>query len=151
MERLRNFCLEQLKRGITPEKVALTIALGVFIGVIPMLGTTTILCTVAALALGLNMPAIHLVNGVAYPLQLILLIPFYRAGAWLFRTDAPSLSLGGVRQLIQKGVPHAIQALWVVTMHALAVWIVAGTITSVIVYATILPFTRRLPATSPES
>ena len=77
-----------LKQGITPEKIALTVALGAFIGTIPMLGTTTILCTVVALALRLNLPAIQMVNGIVYPLQLILLIPFYRLGAWLFRTDA---------------------------------------------------------------
>jgi len=33
--------------------------------------------------LRLNLPAIQLVNLVVYPLQLALLVPFLRAGAWL--------------------------------------------------------------------
>jgi hypothetical protein len=40
--------------------------------------------------------AIQLFNGVVYPLQSILLIPFCRLGAWIFRADASTISLGGV-------------------------------------------------------
>ncbi len=137
-----------LKQGITPEKIALTIALGSFIGVIPMLGTTTILCTFAALAFRLNIPAIQMVNAVVYPLQLILLIPFYRMGAWLFREDVSTISLNGVKALIQSGLLHAIQTLWWVTMHALVAWIAVGSLAAAIVYATALPLTRRIPITS---
>ena len=137
--------VDLLKQGISPEKIALTVALGAFIGVIPMLGTTTILCTLAALWLRLNIPAIQLVNGIVYPLQLILLIPFYRLGAWLFGTDASSISLTGVKNLIQAGILHSIETLWVVTMHALVAWIALGTIGSLIIYAAVLPLTRRMP------
>jgi len=133
-----------LRQGITPEKIALTVALGAFIGTIPMLGTTTILCTVVALALRLNLPAIQMVNGVVYPLQLILLIPFYRLGAWLFRADASAITLAGVKGLIQSGVFHAIQTLWTVTMHALVVWLIIGSLTSLTIYAITLPLTRRI-------
>ena len=139
--------VDLLKQGISPEKIALTVALGAFIGVIPMLGTTTILCTLAAFWLRLNIPAIQLVNGIVYPLQLILLIPFYRAGASLFGTDASSISLIGVKNLIQAGILHAIQTLWVVTMHALVAWLLLGTIGSLIIYASVLPLTRRMPPT----
>lgn len=67
--RWRRFLLDQLRPGVTPERLALTLVLGITLGIIPMLGTTTILCALAATALGLNLPAIQLVNGVVYPLQ----------------------------------------------------------------------------------
>ncbi len=134
-----------LKQGITPEKIALTIALGCFIGVIPMLGTTTILCTLAALAFRLNIPAIQMVNGIVYPLQLILLIPFYRMGAWIFGADVSAISLSGVKALIQAGVLNAIRTLWDVTMHALVAWLLAGAVSAVVIYAAALPLTRRIP------
>jgi len=133
-----------LRQGITPEKIALTLALGAFIGTIPMLGTTTILCTVVALALRLNLPAIQMVNGVVYPLQLILLIPFYRWGAWLFRADSSSITVAGVKGLIQGGIIHAIQTLWTVTMHALVVWLIIGSLASLTIYAITLRLTRRI-------
>ena len=85
---------------MSPEKIALTIALGVVLGVTPVLGSTTLLCTAAALLLRLNLPAIQLVNGVTYPLQFVMLIPFYRLGAWMFRADVSSVSLQRVAGLI---------------------------------------------------
>lgn len=54
--------VNQLRQGITPEKLALTIALGGLIAVFPILGSATILCGFAAVALRLNQPIIQLVN-----------------------------------------------------------------------------------------
>lgn len=136
--------IQMLRQGVSPEKIALTIALGTTLGVIPVLGSTTALCTLAAIALRLNLPAIQLVNGVVYPLQLILLIPFYRLGAWLFGADASAISLSGVVALIRAGVGHAVRTLWVVTMHALVAWLALGVVTSAILYVALVPLLRRL-------
>ena len=133
-----------LKQGISPEKLALTIALGIILGVTPVIGSTTMLCVVAALALRLNLPAIQLVNGVVYPLQFVLLIPYYRLGAWMFRADASSISLGGVLELIKTGVLHAIQTLWVVTIHALAAWLVSGAMAVFLLYLALVPLLKLL-------
>jgi uncharacterized protein (DUF2062 family) len=52
--------LELLRQGVTPGKIALSLALGVVLGVFPVLGSTTALCTLAAITLRLNLPAIQL-------------------------------------------------------------------------------------------
>jgi uncharacterized protein (DUF2062 family) len=74
----------QLTQGVTPSRLALALALGLVVGIMPMLGITTVLCALLALGLRLNQPAIQLANYVAYPLQLLLFIPFFQAGARLF-------------------------------------------------------------------
>ena len=136
--------IQLLRQGISPEEIALTIALGIVLGVTPVLGSTTLLCTLAAIVLRLNLPAIQLVNGVVYPLQLILLIPFYRMGAWMFRADVSTISLGGVKALIRESVGHAIRTLWVVTMHALLAWLVLGMVALAILYAVLVPLVRQV-------
>eukprot|EP01034_Spumella_vulgaris_P003768 gene3768-4823_t len=60
--------LAQLRQGITPEKIALTAALGAVIAVFPILGSTTVLCGLVAWGLRLNQPIIQLVNYLCYPL-----------------------------------------------------------------------------------
>ena len=136
--------IQLLGQGVSPEKIALTIALGIILGVTPVLGVTTLLCTLAAILLRLNLPAIRLVNGVVYPLQFILLIPFYRLGAWIFRADASTISLGGVTALIREGVGHAIRTLWVVTMHALLAWLALGIVTLALLYPVLVALVRQL-------
>jgi uncharacterized protein (DUF2062 family) len=133
-----------LKQGITPEKLALTIAVGALLGTTPMLGTTTILCTIAAFAFGLNLAAIQLINGIVYPLQLILIIPFLRAGAWAFRSSDFTFTLSQIFGLIHTGVWHAITTLWIATVHALAVWLLAAGLSSIILYFVFRVILKRL-------
>jgi uncharacterized protein (DUF2062 family) len=136
--------VELLRQGVAPREIALTIALGLVLGITPVLGSTTLLCTLAAVLLRLNLPAIQLVNGVVYPLQLMLLIPFYKCGAWVFGEDTSTISLDAVTTMIRADIGNTIRTLWVVTMHALAVWLVSGIIGSVILYALLIPMVRRL-------
>jgi len=69
-----------LAQGTTPEKLAMSVALALCIAAIPMLGVTSLLCLVAALVFRLNLAVMQAVNWAATPLQLALIVPFYRAG-----------------------------------------------------------------------
>src|SRR5271169_4769651 len=104
--------IDLLKQGVTPEKMALSMALGVAIGIIPALGWTTLLCTIAALALHLNLPAIQIANHLMYPAQLALLLPFFRLGEWLFRAPRLSISVPQIYAMIHASVWNAIRLLW---------------------------------------
>ena len=91
-----------LRQGITPEKIALSLAIGICLGVFPVLGSTTALCALAAIVFRLNLPAIQLVNYLVYPLQLALIIPFIRFGEVLFGAPHVSLSLTIIFESIKR-------------------------------------------------
>jgi uncharacterized protein (DUF2062 family) len=138
--------LNLLKQGMTPEKLAWSVALGIMLGVFPALGSTTILCALAAWIFGLNQPAIQTINYFVYPLQLLLLIPFYRLGEWVFRVPPLNISLNQVRLLVQADVPGAIRLLWVTTCHAMAAWcLVAPPVASIIFLVMVPVFRGALP------
>ena len=118
--------LELLRQGVTPEKIALSLAFGLSLGIFPVLGISTILCTVVALALRLNLPAIQLVNYLASPLQLALIIPFVRVGEHLLGLPAQPLSVSEGFRIMAAGVLHAIVVLWDAIVHAALGWIVIG-------------------------
>ena len=73
-----------LRQGISPRRLALTLALGFAIGCIPVVGIPTVVCAALALALRLNLPAIQAANYAVMPLQLVLIVPFVRLGGRLF-------------------------------------------------------------------
>ena len=77
-----------LRQGISPQRLALTLALGFAIGCIPVIGIPTAVCLVVALSLRLNMPAIQAANYAAMPFQIALIIPFVRLGGWMFSSSA---------------------------------------------------------------
>jgi len=134
--------VDLLRQGLTAEKLAVTIALGITLGVTPVLGTTVLLCTLAAMVFRLNLAAIQLVNWLVYPLQLILLIPLLRIGAWMFGTQSSELSLSHIILLIRTDIFKAIATLWIATVHALVAWLVFGSIASGIIYLALVPVLR---------
>jgi uncharacterized protein (DUF2062 family) len=83
-ESMKHNAATWLRQGISPRRLALTLALGFAIGCIPVVGVTTTLCVVVAFALRLNFPVIQVANWAAAPLQLVLIVPFVRLGARLF-------------------------------------------------------------------
>ena len=118
--------LDLLRQGVTPEKIALSLAFGLGLGIFPVLGLSTVLCTVVAIALRLNLPAIQLVNYLASPLQLVLIIPFVRVGEHLLGLQAQPLSVREGFRIMAAGVIHAIVVLWDAIVHAALGWIVIG-------------------------
>ncbi|HLA71357.1 MAG TPA: hypothetical protein VK624_07590 [Steroidobacteraceae bacterium] len=64
--------LALLRQDVTPRKLALSLALGIVIGLVPVLGVPTARCALAALASPLNRPALQLVNYLLTQLQQLL-------------------------------------------------------------------------------
>jgi uncharacterized protein (DUF2062 family) len=135
--------LDLLRQGITPEKVALSIALGVVLGVFPMLGTTTLLCAGVAIVLRLNLPAIQLVNFLIYPMQLILFLPLLRAGSRIAKAAPVTMSLKQIFAMMQSDLWGLIKILGSATMGAVAIWLVLAPIAAVVIYFTLAPILRR--------
>ena len=132
-----------LRLGLTPEKLALAAALGVVIGVSPVLGTTTATCAAAALLFRVNPAAIQVVNYLVYPLELLLLIPFLRAGARLFGVRPLPLSPGRVLALFREGVWHAMLTLGEAMAHAAVLWLLLARPATLVLYLALLPLARR--------
>ena len=74
---------------LPPEQVPLLVSLGLVLGTFPVAGVPTFLCLFAALRLRLNVPALQALNSLSSPLQLALLLPLARTGAWICRAAAP--------------------------------------------------------------
>ena len=137
-----------LTRGITPEKIALSLAFGIVLGIFPVLGSTTVLCAVAALIFQLNLPAIQLVNYLIYPVQLFLLVPFIRMGEKLFRVAPLPLSLAQILTMVRTDLPHAVATLWRTEVHAISAWLLIGPVAICLLYFLLSRALRRVAASS---
>jgi uncharacterized protein (DUF2062 family) len=136
--------VDLLRQGITPEKIALSIALGAVLGIFPVLGSTTILCAAAAVILRLNLPAIQLVNYLIYPLQLILFLPFLQAGSRITGAAPVTLSMKQVFAMIASDPWTLIKMLWSASLGAMAIWMVLSPLAIAALYFTLAPVLRRL-------
>jgi uncharacterized protein (DUF2062 family) len=138
--------LDLLRQGVTPEKLALSLALGVVLGVFPALGWTTTLCAIAAFVWGLNLPAIQIVNYFVYPAQIVLLIPFFRLGEKLFRAQHLPISVAQIYTMGHANLWGAIKFLWSTTWHAIVVWAMLAPFATAAIYFALAPLFRRVLA-----
>ncbi len=134
----------QLQQGITPEKIALTIALGGALGIFPILGSTTILCGLAAYWLRLNQPIIHLTHYFAYPAQLALLIPFYRAGEMLFGKPPVPLSISFLLESFRADPARFLREFGIIGLQGIAVWTLLAPLLVAVIYFALRPPLRAL-------
>ena len=133
-----------LGEGMSSGKISLSIALGVALGIFPVIGSTTLLCAIAALVLRLNLPAIQVVNYLVYPLQLVLLAPFYSAGSWLFREQKLPVVEEKIFDLLKNDFWGSMANLWDLTTYAVIAWLMLSPLLIVILYGLLKPVIRSI-------
>ena len=90
--------------GGDPSKLALSLALGVVISVMPVLGITTLFALALSVVFRLNHVAVVAANYLAYPAQILLFIPFFQAGAWLTGGPPVPFSLEQIQAELAAGI-----------------------------------------------
>jgi uncharacterized protein (DUF2062 family) len=136
--------LALLRMGATPQKLAWSIAVGLLIGINPILGSTTILCLAVAFIFRLNVAASQLGNHVVYPLQLILIIPFIRVASRIFHTAPMPLSANDLIHGAREHPVALIRQLWLWEWHALLLWAAIAVIAIPLIALALTPLLRKL-------
>ncbi len=140
-ERVKGDVTQWLRQGISPRRLALTLALGFAIGCIPVVGLPTLVCAAVALALRLNVPAIQAANYVAMPLQLALIVPFVRLGG---RVTAAAPHPDAI-SLLRLSPLHMATQLSGLAGQALLAWLLVAVPAVLLITATLTPMLRRVP------
>lgn len=136
--------LTQLRQGVTADKIALTLAIGLILGLFPIFGTTSALCVLTALWLKLNQPIIQLVNWFAAPLQLPGIYLFARIGERLTRSPPVQFSITGLVQQFRASPLQFLQQFGMTGLRAVLAWLLIAPVIAALVYVALLPPLRRL-------
>ena len=72
------------KQGLSPIELTQSILVAALFSIIPILGVTTILLTAFSLKRKLNLPIMIAISYLAWPLQILLIIPFINIGEYIF-------------------------------------------------------------------
>ncbi len=129
---------------MTPHDLSLALALGVTLGTFPILGATSLLCTLAGVFLRLNLPAIQSVNWAVTPLQLTLLVPFFELGSVLFGGGSVDVDLASLATMMRNDLFGTIGRFLVISMHAVGAWAMVAPPLGILMYLTLLPLTTRM-------
>ena len=129
-------------QGLSVHQLALGIALGTCLGIMPVLGVTTFLCAIVAGVLRLNMALVQAINYMVYPLQLLLYIPFFKAGAWFSGQEFP-YALSDIQTVLAKDLWTAIHLFFTANVYAFIVWLLCAPFLIFFLYGVSTWFLRR--------
>jgi uncharacterized protein (DUF2062 family) len=136
--------LALLRMGASPEKLAWSLAVGLLIGINPILGSTTVLCLAVAFVLRLNIAASQLSNHVVYPLEIVLVIPFIRLASRVFHTAPMPLSANELLHAARERPLALSRQLWLWEWHAFVLWAIFAVIAIPVIALLLTPLLRRL-------
>ncbi|MES2661010.1 MAG: DUF2062 domain-containing protein [Verrucomicrobiota bacterium] len=136
--------LAQLGKGISVQRISWTIALGMVIGIFPVMGTTTVLCLLVGWGLRLNHVVMQVFKEAVYPLHLALILVFIRLGERVY--GAPLISFS-IPELLGKFKADPIlfardfgMAAW----HGVSAWLLIAPVAAVLIKWAVAPAVRRL-------
>jgi len=133
----------QLKQGLTPEKAALTIGLGLVLSVFPILGSTTTLCLLVGAALKLNHPILQLINWLMSGVQLLMIPVFIRLGEKVVGAKPMAFSVTDMVDRFNASPGQFLQDFGMTGLHAILAWAVGAPFIAWGLYLAFLPITRR--------
>ena len=81
---LKTKTIALFKQGLSPIELTQSILVAALFSIIPIFGVTTILLTAFSLKRKLNLPIMIAISYLAWPLQILMIIPFINIGEYFF-------------------------------------------------------------------
>jgi uncharacterized protein (DUF2062 family) len=134
----------QLTQGVTPRKIALTLALGLVCGLFPFLGLTTALCFAVAFVFKLNQPIIHVINQLLWPVQLPLIAVYVKAGARLYGADVRTFNVEEITRVFWASQREFWVRFGIIGIYAFSAWLISVPVIAGLAYFATLPALRKL-------
>lgn len=138
--------LKLLRMGATPERLAWSLALGIVVGINPLLGSTTVAVLALTGLLRLNLVAGQVGNHLMYPVEIVLFPVFIKLGSMVFATPKPPLDGRRLLDAMRHHPWETTRLLWLWEWHALVVWaVLAAAMLPVMAFA-LRPVLRKMLA-----
>jgi uncharacterized protein (DUF2062 family) len=137
--RVRDPIVAQLTQGITPQKIALTLAMGSAFGLFPILGLSTVLCFLVAWAFKLNQPIIQLINQALWPVHVPVIFLYVRIGEQIFGVHHARFSLRFMNELFWKDPRQFMHTFGTTALYAIVGWLVLAPLYAAAIYFVALP------------
>ena len=133
-----------LKMGADPDKLAWSLALGVVVGVNPLLGSTTVVVLGLAALFRLNLVASQVGNHAMYPLEILMFPVFIKTGSLVFGTVKLPLEGHALWYAVKHHPWDTTRLLWTWEWHALVVWAVFAVVAVPVVALSSEPMLRKM-------
>jgi len=136
----------QLTQGVTPDRIAFTLAVGTACSLLPFLGFTSLLNLGVGFWLRLNQPILQTLNQLLGAAQLALILVYVRLGEFLWRAPHLPLSLMQLTASFRADPAAFLRRFGWTGVHAATAWLLSVPLIVAVIYWTLRPAMHRLAA-----
>ncbi len=147
--RVRDPIIALFTQGITPDKVALTLAVGTACSLFPFLGFTSLLNLGVGLWLRMNQPILQTLNQLLGPVQLVLIVVYVRLGEWVWQAQDARFTIAEMLRVFREAsLGEFLSRFGWAGVHAFTAWALTAPLLIVALYHGLRPALRRLASKS---
>lgn len=84
------------KQGLDTHKLSQSVAAGMVIGTIPVIGVSSVMATLVGLRYRMFTALIMLITYIIYPLQMLLILPYMKLGSYLVGAETESVNVTAI-------------------------------------------------------
>lgn len=110
------------KEGLTPEKLAFSITIGLVAGLFPVIGATTLISLLLAMLFRQNLLIVQSVQWIVAVIQILLIIPFMQMGAYILSDHSVHISMQQISLAFQPGIVSGIKTVGILHLYAILTW-----------------------------
>lgn len=122
------------KDGITPETMAFSVTLGIISGIFPVIGMTTVLSIGLTMLFRQNLLVVQAVQWILALVQVLLIIPFMKFGAFLLHQSVVHISMAQINHAFQPGMLSGIKAVGIFHLYGILSWLIVVIPAGVVLY-----------------
>jgi uncharacterized protein (DUF2062 family) len=146
-KKIKNVLIDQLKVGVSTEKLTQALLAGIIIGISPLIGLTTFLAIFVGYLFKLNQVVLQTANYAMYPIQ-ILMIPIYiKSVGYFFKVNDFPLRPDLIWEKFKSGPALYFKTFGPIILYSILIWIIVSIFLYLILRPLFLKLTSKLKHT----
>jgi uncharacterized protein (DUF2062 family) len=122
------------EEGLSPEKLAFSVTLGIVSGIFPVIGLTTLLSIVLTMLFRQNLLVVQSVQWILALVQVLLIIPFMQFGAYILNVHAFHINMAQINHAFQPGMLSGIKTVGIFHLYGILTWLILSIPASIVSY-----------------
>lgn len=124
-KKFKELLLDLLRQGKSKKELSIAIAIGVLLGVFPVLGVTTIICVFLGKVFKLNIPTLLAANYIVFPIQVFMIYGLIKMGEQLFFLEQ-KMDYEFFKTLMDRSIWTIFETLGTSLLAAVVSWIIVA-------------------------
>ncbi len=126
--------LDLFKQGLSPRELALSIAAGSVIGVLPLFGVSTVLTTSLSVYMKLNLPVALFFTYAVGPIHILMFMCFIKIGEYILCAHHTLLSVSAIKEAFSENYLSALGQLALEVVCGVTGWMLVAIPVAYILY-----------------